>query len=268
MSDHPYPIRRVDVIEAELKGEARDAACEWVRANRLDPGEISASVPIEVHMPDPYSVDGARIHYRRMLHSPGSTAALLMIEREPGLGTGVLTEPATAPLVVAIPKQAQFGYQSFWAAPDMRNSYDGVPYEEGEKRPSPWPRPRWEPDPVDHPAPHETVQIRHGQLAADVDEAIAPLIHALWVLNINTEYSCQGNPGDRAYIKFADVVSADLFAREMAERADDDMDWRTTHNGWEWTIALAGRHYCSTVTVRFPAEQLPVVAALFTPAEA
>ena len=45
------------------------------------------------------------------------------------------------------------------------------------------------------PTRHETVRVVVGDLAADIDTMIAPLIRAMWVVGIRTIFSCE-NAGD------------------------------------------------------------------------
>jgi hypothetical protein len=116
---------------------------------------------------------------------------------------------------------------------------------------------------------HSQVPIRHGHLAAEVDQGIAPLILALWKAGVATTSSCQASlaPEDRgvgayAYIGFHRASDAEKFLELMLDPIVDlatdalyehltmepwnvdDIDdeeiigWKSQHAGerWDWYV--------------------------------
>ena len=65
---------------------------------------------------------------------------------------------------------------------------------------------------------HRTVRVRAGGQSAEIDEAIAPLIRAMWARNIKTVQSCQwqwgnANPNAPVWVLFASATDAERFLR-------------------------------------------------------
>ena len=49
---------------------------------------------------------------------------------------------------------------------------------------------------------HKTVRVQYGDLEADIDVKMAPLILECWKAGVRTSYCCQSNPCNWAYISF------------------------------------------------------------------
>jgi hypothetical protein len=139
---------------------------------------------------------------------------------------------------------------------------------------------------------HATVPVVSSALgvAADIDEAIAPLISALWERGIATQWSCQGTPNcvpeQSAYITF----TPDAFVRFLAaagrvllepgnpfiSAAGIAVQVGSLPPGVHITLPrvhmdcgaeLAGDDWVVQITIRFPPEQIPALtAAVLTPA--
>lgn len=58
---------------------------------------------------------------------------------------------------------------------------------------------------------HTQKRIKHGEMEADVDVAIAPLILELWRAGWETSWSCQEQEDGRAAVGFEDVHHAEAF---------------------------------------------------------
>lgn len=107
------------------------------------------------------------------------------------------------------------------------------------------------------PEPHRQVAVSHGDRAALVDEAIAPLIGALWRADVETVHSCQGEPGgdpddmgSLAYVMFASQQDRERFAARVPPA-----------EGWHWFIdheVAGGRD-----SVHFPPADLRWLVDLF-----
>lgn len=72
---------------------------------------------------------------------------------------------------------------------------------------------------------HPQVHLVAGGVQACVDVAIAPLLAELWVRGCQTEFSCQGGPGDDTSIVFWTPESLELalsFCDELAELSTDE----------------------------------------------
>ncbi len=137
---------------------------------------------------------------------------------------------------------------------------------------------------------HPQVRIRHGRLAAEVDEGIAPLILACWRAGIDTLHSCQGGKvvGEvvtRPYVHFP-AVAAERFLRRIFDGLgnplvdhvfgpDPDLEDEMTEeeaeaferdHRWEWHVnahppwweAGLPRPWLG-VSVDFPAADLPEI---------
>lgn len=64
---------------------------------------------------------------------------------------------------------------------------------------------------------HKTVQVRVGEMRADIDEEIAPLIRELWRAGIDTLNSCQENRPGIVWVQFATADDAAMFLNVVAE---------------------------------------------------
>jgi len=88
---------------------------------------------------------------------------------------------------------------------------------------------------------HKTKQIKYGQIEADIDEKIAPLILEIWKSGIATDESCQDYDGD-IFIGFASTSDFLRFLHLLSCNSDyfkckchslsadniawDDADWK------------------------------------------
>lgn len=70
---------------------------------------------------------------------------------------------------------------------------------------------------------HKTVFVKVGSWEADIDENIAPLIEALWSMEIYTLNSCerQSHLNDCVWIQFLDAGMAEQFLDIIAKFSDD-----------------------------------------------
>ena len=64
--------------------------------------------------------------------------------------------------------------------------------------------------------PHRTMHIQHGDMEADVDEQIAPLIIEMWRAGIETWQSCQANPSGWVWLQFPTSIDAEKFLNIVA----------------------------------------------------
>lgn len=92
---------------------------------------------------------------------------------------------------------------------------------------------------------HPQVSVQVGELLADVDEAIAPLIEALWRLGIRTVHSCQSitrtfnlmrEADERFYVMFEEI---DDLRRMLGLYTGTPLDPR--HLRTTWQLALFTR---------------------------
>ena len=142
------------------------------------------------------------------------------------------------------------------------------------------------PDEQDHP----TVPVSHGELSADIDVEIAPLILACWTLGIQTVHSCQDFRGC-ASITFENEVAAHKFVGHL-DRFHEPEDSRYAsgrpfpwfdvfelrYKGHEWPEAFSRLDKYPKVWkwipdfymepplrihVQFPREDLPAVMKCF-----
>lgn len=74
---------------------------------------------------------------------------------------------------------------------------------------------------------HPQVSITHGELAADVDEEIAPLVLGLWRLGLQTMQSCQRHvEAGKVWIMFATAAYAEVFLDcVLADADEDEQSW-------------------------------------------
>jgi hypothetical protein len=68
--------------------------------------------------------------------------------------------------------------------------------------------------------PHKQVLVEVGDMAAEVDEGLAPLIRELWRAGIHTTMSCQENRPGIAWIQFASAPDAEEFLSMVGEYED------------------------------------------------
>lgn len=59
--------------------------------------------------------------------------------------------------------------------------------------------------------PHRTLHVQHGDMEADIDEEIAPLVLEMWKAGIDTFMSCQSNPSGWVWIQFSEQWAATKF---------------------------------------------------------
>lgn len=64
---------------------------------------------------------------------------------------------------------------------------------------------------------HRTVRVSVGEMEADIDEEIVPLVRELWRAGIETVNSCQGNRPGIIWIQFATTDDAANFLDIVAE---------------------------------------------------
>jgi hypothetical protein len=69
---------------------------------------------------------------------------------------------------------------------------------------------------------HEQIRIKHGDLEADVDAGLAPLILEIWKAGITTTMSCEENRPGWAWIDFLTAEDAEHFLSSVA-RYDANM---------------------------------------------
>lgn len=91
---------------------------------------------------------------------------------------------------------------------------------------------------------HPQVHIEHGDIEADVDEKIAPLILEIWKAGIYTDLSCQSNHG-KIWIAFTTTEDAKEFLDAVCPEHEEGLyslynriarEWRPEDNEeeWEW----------------------------------
>lgn len=68
-----------------------------------------------------------------------------------------------------------------------------------------------------HEERHQTVLVELGRRRAVVDELIAPLVRELWIADISTTMSCQGEPQGMIWIAFDDAAMLTRFLNVVAE---------------------------------------------------
>jgi hypothetical protein len=91
---------------------------------------------------------------------------------------------------------------------------------------------------------HKTVHIRHGDLEADVDRQIAPLILEMWRAGIETYQSCQAAPRGWIWVQFDSQVALERFLnivgiyepdkKSLHERARYGYDRITSKRRGQW----------------------------------
>lgn len=102
---------------------------------------------------------------------------------------------------------------------------------------------------------HKQTTVTVGNMKADIDEGIAPLIEQIWKADIYTVNSCEENRPDIIWIEFLTPDDASWFLNIVAQY-DKDIDslYNRARNGWLpcddndmphpfWEYAL---HPCST----------------------
>jgi hypothetical protein len=122
-------------------------------------------------------------------------------------------------------------------------------------------------------------QVHVASLAVCLDEAVAPLVVALWDIGIRTEWSCQGDDEHPAHLVFASLEDARTFYAVVDRAGDDlrlraglrdataeDIAARRTGSSWSHSVrwhvkpgSLLAEARCS---VRFPADDLPALVRL------
>lgn len=71
---------------------------------------------------------------------------------------------------------------------------------------------------------HTTELVEMGEKTIPIDRNILPLLRHLWAGGCRTEYSCEGGPGEKAYLVFADGFSLERALHifdDLACRVDD-----------------------------------------------
>ncbi len=84
----------------------------------------------------------------------------------------------------------------------------------------------------------------------DVDEGIYNLLKGIWNLGIHTEYSCEGDYKDRAYILFP----SDIHAKWFAKLLDD--------NNLTCEFGFRGYAYGGGASVHFPSKHIAAIELL------
>lgn len=142
--------------------------------------------------------------------------------------------------------------------------------------------------------PHKQVAIQWGDLRAEVDYKIAPLILALWKLGIHTVNSCQENRPRTAWIEFLTTDDAKQFLGIVAVYPDEEDEkepfWETLYgritqcgsaNDWEyhlhpfnWNVheeivsdevietCIGPSDFEFSVSIRFPKKDIPLLVKL------
>ena len=95
---------------------------------------------------------------------------------------------------------------------------------------------------------HRQVNLKVGRLEEKVDEGIAVVLQALWRQGVRTEFSCQGDADELAYIDFPTSADLDQF-RTMATRIVDS-HWIFSEWNRDWDEQRFFR-------VKFPHGHLP-----------
>lgn len=62
---------------------------------------------------------------------------------------------------------------------------------------------------------HESMLVRVGDMAAEIDNELVPIIQWLWKLSIKTTHCCQGDSFQFAYISFPPGPHASRFVEAM-----------------------------------------------------
>jgi hypothetical protein len=140
---------------------------------------------------------------------------------------------------------------------------------------------------------HKQVHIRYGDIEADIDERIAPLILELWKADIVTALSCQNN-NNRIWIEFLSARDAEKFLNIVGavyERAPESLYNRITNvwvpenerrwlnKFWEydahptdWSVSQNGEHeerdsevdFSFSISIRFPKSDLAIITERVT----
>jgi hypothetical protein len=82
---------------------------------------------------------------------------------------------------------------------------------------------------------HKTVSVSSGDLVADIDEKIAPLIKRLWDLGLQTSNSCEDNvPQGWVWIEFDSCSDAQRFLNLVADYSEDRNSlYNRIRQGWD-----------------------------------
>jgi hypothetical protein len=114
------------------------------------------------------------------------------------------------------------------------------------------------------PWEHETVMI---------DRGIAPLIRAIWDLEIRTVNSCQENQPGIMWIEFVTSYDFEKFLNAAIPKRDGEL-WESAHIEWDLTASVTDTsfeivndtiiyndppEYAVYVSARFPVEQYKVI---------
>jgi hypothetical protein len=96
------------------------------------------------------------------------------------------------------------------------------------------------------PRIHKAITVEVGSWREEIDEAIAPLIHAIWLAGIETVMSCQGNGRGPVWIAFPDEANLVAFLNCVAEyeggvdtlynRMNPRWTGKTSLKPWEYEI--------------------------------
>lgn len=93
---------------------------------------------------------------------------------------------------------------------------------------------------------HAAVAVQVGERREEIDEAIAPLIEALWRAGIPTLMSCQETKPGTAWIEFEDLKHLRQFLNLVAqyEEGDDSLYDRISHE----LIIPQRPHRCGSIS--------------------
>lgn len=139
---------------------------------------------------------------------------------------------------------------------------------------------------------HRTVHVKQGEMEADIDTAIAPLIQEVWKAGIVTTLSCQENLDGMAWIEFLTTHDAADFLDAVATDYSEELEslynrirrgfdpigtgdfpwWRFSATPWdtsvnEWVAengdseeeSLAAPHFEFHLGIRFPTDDIPTL---------
>lgn len=77
-------------------------------------------------------------------------------------------------------------------------------------------------------------------MSAEVDEAIAPLIRALWERGLETSMSCQDNTPGRIWVEFPTAAAAEEFLNALTDPTEDQqLDSLTARVRGAWSTVDA-----------------------------
>ncbi len=82
---------------------------------------------------------------------------------------------------------------------------------------------------------HKTIHVNIGDLEADIDEMLAPLVKEIWKAGISTANSCQENQPGVAWIEFFSSIDATEFLDIVAGEYSDEFDSLYNRIRGEWS---------------------------------